>query len=56
MEWSSLNMLRYELNAMVCGLMKGLLRMYGVMGIHMLIALVDKYWGHELGLIMMYVK
>ena len=36
--------------------MKGLLRMYGVMGLHMFIALVDKYKGHEQGLIMMHMK
>ena len=30
-------MLRNELNVKVCGLMKGLLRMYGFMGLHMFI-------------------
>ena len=49
-------LLRYELNVKVCGLIKGLLRMYEVMGIHMFIALVVKDWGHEQGLIMMDVK
>ena len=34
-------MFKYELNAKVCGLLKGLQRMYGVMGIHKFIALVD---------------
>ena len=33
--------LMYELNVKVCGLMKGFIRMYGVMGLHMFIALVD---------------
>ena len=33
-------LLMYELNAKVCGLMKGLLSMCGVMGLHMCIALV----------------
>ena len=31
----------YELSFKVCGLMKGLLRIDGVMGLHMFIALVD---------------
>ena len=43
----------YELNVKVCGLIKGLLRMYEVMGLYMFIALVDKDCGHEQGLIMM---
>ena len=30
------------MNVKVCGLMKGLLRMYGFMGLHIFIALVDK--------------
>ena len=34
-------LLMYELNVKVCGLMKGLLIMYGVMGLYMFIALVD---------------
>ena len=34
----------YELNVKICGLMKGLLRMYGDMGLHMFIALVDLDW------------
>ena len=46
-------LLMYELNVKVCGLMKGLLRMYEVMGLFMYIALVDKDWGHEQGIIMM---
>ena len=29
------------LDVKVCGLIKGLLRMYGVMGLHMLIAIVE---------------
>ncbi len=49
-------LLRYELNFKVCGVMNGLLRMYGVVGFHMLIELVDKYWGHQQGLIIMYIK
>ena len=49
-------LLTYELNVIICGLMKGLLRMYGVMGFHMFIALVYKDWGHEQGLTMMFVK
>ena len=36
-------MLIYELNVKVCGLMKGLLRTYGVKVIHMFIELVGKY-------------
>ena len=46
-------MLIYELNVKVCGLMKGLLRMYGVMGLYMFIALVYYEWGEEQCLIMM---
>ena len=46
----------YELNDKVCGVMKVLLSICGVMGIHMYIALVGKDWGHEQGLIMMYVR
>ena len=49
-------LLMYELNVKVCGLMKGLLRIYGVMGLHLFIALVEKDWGHEQGLMMMVVK
>ena len=41
MRLSSLNMLMYELNHKVYGLMKGILNMCGVMGLHMYIALVD---------------
>ena len=33
-------MLRYELNVSVCGIMQGLLRMYGIMGLHKFISLV----------------
>ena len=32
-------------SAKICGLIKGLLRMYGVMGMHMFIAIVDKDFG-----------
>ena len=35
--------------------MIGLLSMCEVMGLHMHIALVDLYWAHELGIIMLYV-
>ena len=41
MEWSLLNMLMYELNNKVCGLMKGSLSMCEVMGLNMYIELVD---------------
>ena len=34
-------LLMYELNTKVCGLMKGLLIMCGVMGLHITAALVD---------------
>ena len=47
---------RYELNVKVCNLMNGLLRIYGLMGLDMFIALVENDWGHEQGLIMMHVK
>ena len=40
-ELSFTNFLMYEFNVKVCGLMKGLLRIYGVMGIYVFIALVD---------------
>ena len=40
------------MNDNVCGLMKVLLTMYGVVGLHMYIALVDYDWGHEQGIIM----
>ena len=40
MRLSSLNMLMYELNVKVYGLMEGLLSMCEVMGIHMYIAVV----------------
>ena len=49
-------MLRFILNVKVYGLIKDLLRMYWAMGIYMFIALVDKVWGHEHGLIMIYIK
>ena len=49
-------LLIYELNANVCGLMKGLLSMCVVMGIHMCIELEDYDWGHEQGFIIMYMK
>ena len=41
MELSLCVMLRYELNAMIGGLMKGLVRIYGGMGVHMFNAVVD---------------
>ena len=40
-------MLMYELNDKVSGLMKGLLSMCGVIGLHMYIALVDLDWNFE---------
>ena len=46
-ERSLLDMLRYELRAKVCGLIKDLLRMYGVMEIYMFIALLDNDWDHK---------
>ena len=46
----------YELNAMVCGLVKGLLSMCGVMGLHMCISLLDINWGYEKGLTRIYVE
>ena len=46
-------LLTYELNVIICGLMKGLLRMYGVKRIYMFITLVDYDWGREQDLIMM---
>ena len=45
-----------ELNVKVCGIMKGLLRMYGVMGIYMFISLVDQDWSHEQDVIMIYMQ
>ena len=44
---------RYILNFKVCGLMKSLLRIYWVIGLHMFISLLDKDWGHQQGIIMM---
>ena len=41
MKLSSVNMLMYQLNVKVCGLMKGLLSMYMVMELHMCILLVE---------------
>ena len=55
-EWSYLSFLCDVWNLMVCGLMKGLVWMYGVMVLHILFALVDQVWGHEQSLIIMYVK
>ena len=49
-------LLRYELNVKICDFMKGLLRMYGFMWLHIFISLVNKDWYHEQGLIMMDVK
>ena len=49
-------MLRYELNAKVCGRMKGLLRMYGVMELHIVIELLYNDFGHEQDLIRIYKK
>ena len=46
----------YEMNVKVRGLMKGLLSMCGVMGLHMCISLVEYDWRHEQGLINMYMK
>ena len=46
----------HELNVKVCGIMKGLLRMYGVMGIYMFISLVDQDWSHEQDVIMIYMQ
>ena len=46
----------YESNDKVCDLKMGLLSMYGFMGIQKYIAQVDKDWGHEQGVIVMYVK
>ena len=46
----------YGLNVKVCGLMMGLLSTREVMGLHMYIELVDLYWGHEQGRVMIYVK
>ena len=42
-----------EINVKVCGLIKSLLRMHGVMGLYMFIALVYYEWGEEQCLIMM---
>ena len=49
-------LLMYGQNSKVCGLMNGLLRIYGVIGIHMVLALVDKDWDHQHGFIMWYMK
>ena len=55
-EFASTYLLMYELNAKVCGFMKGLLSMCGVMGLHMSIALVYYDLGHEQGVIKMYMQ
>ena len=55
MKWSSLTMLIYDLDVKACGLMIGLLSVCEVMGLYMYIALVDSDWGHELGLIRLYL-
>ena len=54
--WNAFICYVYVWSVKVCGLMMSLLSMCEVMGLHMYIALVDKYLGHDQGLLMMYMK
>ena len=55
-EWGCLHLICWCMNWMIrFVVMNGLLSMCGVMGFHTYIALLKYYWGHEQGLVMIYV-
>ena len=55
-KFSTITMLIYDIDVKACGLIAGLLSMCEMIGPYMYIALVDFYWGHDLGLIRFYVR